>query len=165
MKTNTQTLVPAVLESAIKPKPTKREVIEAMARIQIEKLQAENKAATEEMKKLEQEIRDLSLGIVKKSSSIRASLDLYVYSEKPEEASVHLRVSIGKADRTPALNAKLVRYNEAKKRVVTIPSLKEAMQQIRQTMEDLTPGQSRVDAMLKAPDSRKALEAMLEELN
>lgn len=156
------TLLPAVIETAIKPKPTKTELLTALARLHIEKVQKENverKAVREETSaKLE---RMLVAVVRKKGAVMLPSCNWYFYRGGKPTASVSF--SLRNEDITPELVALIKKHSESSD--LCVPCIANAKKQVREAMGEMVNTSARVDALLSDKDSRKALETALEAMS
>jgi hypothetical protein len=162
MKSTESKLLPAVVEAAVKPKPTKREVIEAMAKLQIENIKAENLLRAEKRKRLDEEIENGLRSLLHKRglAMFKVRADSNRWSSK---WSASLTINFSQEDLTESLIAKMKQRNEAED--LREPYFNDVVKQIARKMAGFQPHDVRVEALLEDQESRKALGLMLAALN
>lgn len=158
MSTPKNTLLPAVIESAVKPKPTKREILDALATLHIEGLKKENVERTERRKQLDDEIEAYLLKLFRKSGAGKFKVDSN-YHTWNDKYSASLHFSFVHDDIPPALR-KLMKERENSENH-SIPMLAYARKQIAAKMSGIEPHDKRVSQLLTDAESRKALGEML----
>jgi hypothetical protein len=162
MNTTAMTMVPAVVEMAVKPKPTKDEILTAMAHLHIEKLKKENEERKVRHEAAEQKIEKLLVKLAKKAGALsEPSTSWSWYKGQAPYASVHFRFK--EDELTDELKSLMKIAQDSQS--FCIPSLYDAKRQVRQAMGDLVTKNDRVNALLADKGSRAALEKALEKLD
>lgn len=150
---------------AVKPPPTKREIIEAMAILMIEKIRKENAEKEAVSKALTAEVETMLRAIAKeKAHTLQCNIGAgWVRAGQSEIVGVEINYDLDSKSITPELRKKLVALHAAKKSVC-VPALSDAMRQVRARMEDFTEPKERINRLLTDTESRKALETALSKL-
>lgn len=156
------TLLPAVVESAIKPKPTKDEILTAMARLHIEKIEKENVERKEIREAVTAKLDRMLIAIVrKKGATMQPSTHWNYYRGGKPYASVSF--SFRDEDITPEI-ADLIK-KEGDHQDICVPDINRAKKQVREAMGEMVSKNDRVDALLADAGSRAALESALEAMS
>jgi hypothetical protein len=149
----------AVIDKVTKPKPTKEEIITAMAMIKIQQLTKEREDAIKKKDALREELKKDLVAIVKAQFDTAAKE--HQISRWGDGASVDLQVA--EMDLPKEYKAK--RRELDKISYVSVPSLAEAKRQIRIAMNGLTNPTDRVQSLLNDEAARTALEKTLKSLD
>jgi hypothetical protein len=155
------TMVPAVVEMAVKPKPTKDEILTAMAHLHIEKLNKQNEENKIKHQATEEKIENLLVKLARKVGTL-SEPDVH-WNDYGSGPSARVSFSF-KADAITGELKALMKVHKATHQVC-IPSLHDAKRQVRQAMGDLVTKNDRVNALLADKGSRAALEKALEKLD
>ncbi len=155
------TLAPAVIETAIKPKPTKDEILTAMAQLHIEKLKKKNEERKIKHEAVTQKIEKILIKASKKAGALsEPSVNWSDYGEGP-------RAYVNYTFRGDAISDEVKALMKIEKAThsICIPCLYEAKKQVRAAMGELVSKNDRVNALLTDKASRAALEKALETMS
>lgn len=158
---NTLTLLPAAVETKVKPKPTKAEVTTALALLHIQQCHKQNADNKEKRTALAPKIKSLMERAIRKLGIAAFATEANMGHISGETVNyVRMEVKFRDFTTMPELLGALREYHNADKHV-SIPSLNEAKRQISRKMEGYQDTSTRVQMLIDSPDSRKALETML----
>jgi hypothetical protein len=167
-------VIPPVINKKVQPKPTKAELVEALARRKIDQLQKEKADAHTEYKVIEEEFKagvreyvEKNISALLNSGSVGISTGHYHSASQNQRAYWSSPGISFNLDNLPAdLHKRRVLMGELHKKVwMHIPSLSEARRAIRCALDGVMPAadkHSRVAAMLADTGVTKALDKMLE---
>lgn len=155
---NNKSMLPAVIESAVKPKPTKREVLDALATLHIEGLKKENIARVKRRAELDAEIENYLVKLFRKSGTSKFKTD-HNFNTWDKKYRATLSFEFVHDDIPPSLR-KLMDEREQSENIC-IPYLADARKRIANKMAGIEPHDKRVAALLSDEESKAALEAML----
>lgn len=148
--------------TAVNPKPTKKEVIEAMVRLKIEENEEKRKKAQEEAAKIAEELEATFKKLVLKTpNKFRTGAYLgYSYTQDVKGC----QLSFNFDDQLPDPVAKKVkRYHELNN--LRFPDEKRIRMMIKEGVELNGTTDDRIQALLDSPAAKKALQGMLKTLN
>jgi hypothetical protein len=175
-KNTTTTIVPAASTRAVTPKPTKSEVIEALTRLKIEEIKAENDVREAAIAAQQEVVKNLVLGLSPRLGKVlvdNLSADNVRISAGGNESHVEvtLRISTKVKDSytydNPLLIAAPTELKQALDKLEKLPrarhlynySRKEIQKEIRQSLTQDAAG--RVTRLLEDSESRAALSDLL----
>jgi hypothetical protein len=155
------------LPPALKPKPTKGEIVEALAQLQEAQMRAERQAAYELAQQLRTQSHAALLAFVKANlPSLTPSISLgYQQGDSGKPYGMEVNFKLNANDLAPDLVQRLRDWHLANTRASSRCHPKELRQQIRDRLTLRIPKTERVEAMLASPEMRQALEATLTKLN
>lgn len=158
----TESLVPAVVEAAVKPKPTKREIIDALAILHIEGLKKENVERKARRQKLDEEIEQYLKKLLHKrgQSQFKSDHRFHIWNNK---ATATVSFDFTHDDLPPLLRALMEEREKCEDHGIPHPIY--ARKLIAKRMSGMQPHDVRVATMLEDEGSRKALEEILKSLN
>ncbi len=157
MKT-TEKLLPAVIQSAVKPKPTKKEIVDALAQIHIEQIKAENVKRKAERERLDEEIEAGLKSLLHRKGANKFKITTS-HNHWGKGVNAYLNFQFDESDLTEDLKLKIKQHDDAGQLCVPYPS--DARNKIRKQMAGYAPHDTRVAALLADVDSKKALEDIL----
>jgi len=155
-------MLPAVVENAIKPKPTKREIIEAMARLHIEKLRKENDENKARRDEMDEQIEKMLKAHIRRRGMTCFETSAY-FHHYGEDIRGSVTINFKAEDLSEPIIAKM-KERKAIPEHFCVPTIEKARREIAARMNGIAPTNERVDALLASPDSRKALESALQSL-
>lgn len=153
------TLLPAVVETAVKPKPTKREIIDALATLHIENIKKENLERTAKRDALDEEIEAALKTLVETKVFAKFKVSHHTHMYSGGKPTAGLSVSFETNELTSELRAKIKERQSLES--FCVPSIEYARKTITKQMSGYAPHDERVAALLGDAESRKALEKML----
>ncbi len=156
---NALTILPA--KSNIQPKPTKTEIVTAMATLHIQKLEKENKEIDARREALQEKIHNLMLATVKKDG-FKTLLTVAQmgnrWGSSKTISSVHLEVDFPMSPDSE-ITQLLDQYHDCKR--LLVPDMKTARRYIMERMEVRASGETRIKQLLEDTEYRKALDSAL----
>lgn len=153
------TLLPAVIETAVKPKPTKSELVEAMARLHIQKCKDENLANEKKRKEIRVRIEKAGPSLARKWLSRKEAVSVS-YGMWSRGSAINVSISIPK-ESIPSEIVALIREENDLPGIIRIPSLHESKAKVRQIMSGVSDTATRVKALLDSPECVRAMESLL----
>lgn len=160
MKTETQNKLAVV--SAVKPPPTKTEVIESMALLLIEKRKKEEKDREAKKAELKEKIVALARKECKKLL-VNCPVHFNAYYYNASGPTLDFTLNLSRPHFSPAMLALLTAYKAVQDRM-TVPSLGNARKEVRDAMLGVNDKETRVSAILADKDSRDLLQKALDKL-
>lgn len=158
MKKKITTLAPIeTVNTSVHPKPTKAEVINALARVRGEEINKANKEARDRRAALHERIDAKLTDYVRKTIK-EHEFDINFCSWKGIEAEVTVKLQALPED------VKTLRAQLSAIKVPSVPTENELRKQIRDAICESVGAEARVDAMVSDPSTRNALERMLTDL-
>lgn len=162
MKTKTKPtiktlVIPANVQSAIVPKPTRAELIDAMTAIEIERIEAEQQATTEKREALKIEIENELLALPLDNIPSVPNLG-GCYGANSRLSGVSIRFEF--LNLPKPLAAKLCKFH-ALEQWHAEPKRLEIRKQILAKMNGMTEPHNRVDALLENVETKAALTKLL----
>lgn len=152
--------LPPKVETAIKPKPTKSEIISAMVRVHIQKHDADQKAIAAKRATIGEEIEKLIKKLPLRGRIASVNLG-YCHDRKGGEYS-GVRISFDLDEGLPTkIRSRLDAYHALPKCALVLDE-KKVRREIACKLEGIGTADERVDALLEDPESRKGLEKMLQ---
>lgn len=153
--------LPAKVETAIKPKPTKSEIISAMVRVKIEQHDAEQRAIAQKRASLGEEIEKALKAFAKTAArTIVPTISLGYSYGKGDYGNVSIRFEMNVDNLPPAIDSRLVAYHAIPKTTVNLDERK-VRREITAKLEGIGTRDERIDALVDDPESRKGIEDML----
>lgn len=154
----TASLVPAVIETAIKPKPTKDEILTALATLYIEQIKKENEERSIKHEAVKKKIERLLVALARKSQSLmEPDVTWYDYESVPK---AYVNFTFREDVLSPEIKGLMETYKNTAR--LCVPCMTEARKQVRAAMGELVSKGDRVAALLNDPKSREALEKALD---
>lgn len=156
------------LEKAVKPKPTKSEIIGALAQLRYQKALKEHKEKSEHARALSDSLRNEVIIFVKGNTHKLVTTIGLGYAN--DGASGRTPVNMNLAFCLDAkvlpnhLLKKFIEAQDARDSVPRIPSLEKITAEIKSQVSSLNASSDRIDALLDNPVSRKVLEDTLTQL-
>lgn len=148
------------VNKAVQPKPTKNEIIAAMAAIRYQELQEERKRIEAEREKKGIELRGkLEKFVQRNMKSMTPRINLGSLSG---DRLYYVEAEYKLDNLPPELDKELRAYHKLTK--PPIPDMAEVKKEIREALGDLVGMEARVQALVNNPATKKALSSMLEEL-
>jgi len=155
------TLALAPIKTNMQPKPTKTEIVTALATLHIEKCKKENEETIQKKEALGVKIHTLMIAWVKKDglkTLVSSANKGYRYRNDAEITQVQLEIDFP-MNPDNELTKLLHQYHNC--RMLCVPDLKEACKYIRDCMDKRADTGVRVKQLLDNTESRKALDATL----
>lgn len=151
-------IVPAAVSAAIKPKPTRAEIIDAMTALRVQQIRVKLNGLEEERRGLQVKIEAETRKYVRQNiKTLVPCVSFYHWSSTPE-----LKAEFKVRDIPPEIAAMIARTKELHKEMEGITrDPKIIRRQIKDAVTGATPNEGRVTALLTDPESRKALESAL----
>lgn len=158
-------IIPAAVESATVPKPTKNEIIEALVKLRIQQINKERAEVYKHKQELSKKACALLEKHVRKIARLRETVVATylgeVWNNSRSLERVKAEINFEHGNKLPLEVEKAIRDYHACK-VAPAPDEKAIRAEIRARAAG--PRVDRVKALLDSPDARKALEATLEEI-
>ena len=157
-------------EAVIKPKPTKREIVDALVEIRLEQIRVQNRAVMERKARLEPLIRQAFIRFARDNAlKLRPSVSLghqwASNSNKPSGMNVDFKLNFD--DLPTDVQNELKEYHDAEPVNIGC-TLNDARKIIRKQIEEKlsskTPTAERVQTMLNDKETRASLETILDNL-
>lgn len=156
---NNQIVLANPIATAVKPKPTKKEVIDALVQLKIQELIANNKVVEDRQAKLKKKLDVAARRFVTRNQSkTRCEVSVWEYGTC-NRIEVEFKIN----DATPEIKKMADEFVALKKERVYIDE-KRVKRQIMEGMNLIQNSSDRVATLLSEPASRKALEAILKEI-
>jgi hypothetical protein len=175
MKRKTLTIVPSAVDQAIKPKPSRAEIIEAAVQLRLEELQKEAEVVAKHNQRLSDAVVALipaAVDGVCKNGTLAKSLKdnetAYYYrdyawadpTQKLFEDHLCVTIKIEKRDLTSKLRAALANERDNRKHPPYL-SVDQIRREVKQGLKPSADPAGRVKALLADSDSRTALQSLL----
>ena len=154
----------AIIENAVQPKPTRDEILTAMATIKRDAMTAEETERKAKIEALTKRIDSALAALVKAAPGTFATAvqtPFYVSQEMPEDPRVVFTVPADSIPKAALADLRARRELECKM-ICWFPSIKDIKRQLRAAMADKD---TRVTALLADKDARAALCAAVENLD
>lgn len=168
-------VIPNAVTNAIRPKPTKSELIEALAQKKYNQLLKEHKELAESLSRLEKEAEEAVRAWVlanSKAALVSMSFGLGRYNRKDwndktsEKILTHVCLQADLDNLPASVQKKLISYHTARETTKSLPDFNDVKRDIRDAVNEQVSGKGeRVDAMLADPKVSKALDQMLKALD
>lgn len=160
--TQALTIVPAESTAAIKPKPTRNEIIDAMTALRVQQIRTKLSELEEERRSLGAKIEAETRKHVQQNiKTLVPRVTFYDYSH----CSIELKAEFSLSNIPPEISAMIVRCKELRKEMESIPKdAKVIRRKIKDAVSGNTPNEERVTALLTDKESRKALETALQKI-
>lgn len=159
---STALAIPVKVETAVKPKPTKSEVISALTAIKMGQFSKEQRERSERKEKLESELK-LEIPRLLKSKAIPSRVHLGWFDRALDvTCGVYLNFDI--KDLPATVMKKLAEYHSVS-RPLPEPKEKDVRRKIAASLEGIGTREERVEALMDDPESRKVLEKMLKAIS
>lgn len=152
-------MIPPKVECAVKPKPTKSEIISALVAIRIEQIESENRDRVKRRDALKAEL-EVEIPKLLKAESKPSRVHLGYYNG---EKTTCVELSFLIETSNPSIAKKLSEFHVLSKPVREIKE-KDIRREITYSVEGLETREARVEQLLDDPGSRKALEKMLKSI-
>ena len=157
-------------ESVIKPKPTKREIVDALVEIRLEQIRVQNKAVMERRARLEPLIQQALVRFARDNAlKLRPSVSLGIRwasdGNKPSGISVDFKLNFN--DLPTDVQSELNEYHDAQPVNIgcTLSDARKIIRkQIEEKLSSKTPTAERVQTMLNDKETRASLETILDNL-
>lgn len=157
--------LPEKASSVVKPKPTRAEVIDAMVAIRLEQIKKEQTEGMERRNKVEARVTKLLFQYQQKNrTKLPATVSLGWKGCDKEICSVYVSYPL-KFEKLPDEIKKLLAEFHELPSKVHLPNENEVRKEIRDGLNGVASRDERVQALIDSPDSRKALEAMLKQID
>jgi hypothetical protein len=167
MKRKTLTIVPSAVDQAIKPKPSRAEIIEAAVQLRLEELQKEAEVVANHNQRLSDAVVALipaAVDGVCKNGTLAKSLKdnetIYYYRNWADEDHLSVTIKIEKSDLTLKLQAALANERDNRKNPPYL-SVDQIRREVKQGLKPSADPAGRVKALLADSDSRTALQSLL----
>jgi hypothetical protein len=160
MNTSLEIALPAVITQKVQPKPTRSEIIQALAHRKMAHIQKEKASIDEKIAAAEKKVNAMLIAYALKVAR-QCECDTYHgYNHSGGRSGASVRF---KLDNLPeSIVAALAAYDTLKSTQVRVPDFKKVRDEIRDSLLASQP--DRVAAMVSSPAMAKALDKMLVEL-
>lgn len=150
----TLTIVPAAVQAAVKPKPTRNEIIDAMTQLRCEQIRKDRDETTAKMDALAKQIRTLAFRHLKKNlKEAKPTISFYGGCSTAE-----VEVSFKYRPAPEEIAPLIVEHDKLRQSLNGSPrSVKEVRKLVEAGLRNMQPKAERVTALLTDPESRKAL--------
>lgn len=172
MNEPTQALQPLTLspkaESVVQPKPTKREIIDALVELRLEQVRKTNRDNQERRNKLSDRIRPALVRYCRDNAlKIKPTISLGYKSNACQPHAMEVGFKPSFSELPAELQAQLNEYHDIKDESYgssTFDAKKRIRREIEAAMQNKQPTEERVQALLTNKASRASLETILDNL-
>lgn len=157
-------IIPKAAGLGIKPKPSKREIVEALAKLKEEEVAAERKAASDQIAKLKAEINPELLEIAADNLANGRHSIAYGFKSSDKVVQVSVETMIGDEKLSKGLRAKLLTLHALQEIASRHLDAGVLRRQIAENIAGDNTLERRVESLLAVPEIRQQLTAALKEL-